>query len=365
MYKTVISFLGFCFLLSCAQAQNFTGQWKGTFKDISNLNNWEGNTSEYVLDMVDENHVVTGKSYTYFTAEGKRYYSICAVEGKANVITNEVKIIEVKRLKTNIPSNIINRLQIHKLSLKKRGNKYFLEGTWQPKNEEDKKLIGYGTTQLEKRILQKPIAAVQNKTPQKNPFNKQFATKQAANTKPILAFVPPTNSKVAAKSNPAKKEIATAVVIPKTTIADTDEKQIKSNLVNITVPSTSIDFADDIANFEKRKINVLQTLLVKNDIINVELYDNGEIDGDSVSIFFNGKLLVTKKKLFIEPIRLSLKVQDGTENELTMFAENLGTIPPNTALMVIMDGKKRHEVRVVSDLSKSGTVKFVKEALPD
>jgi len=49
-------------------------------------------------------------------------------------------------------------------------------------------------------------------------------------------------------------------------------------------------------------------------------------------------------------------------NELVMYAENLGTIPPNTALMVVTDGTKRYEVRITSDLKKSGAIHFIHKA---
>ena len=46
-------------------------------------------------------------------------------------------------------------------------------------------------------------------------------------------------------------------------------------------------------------------------------------------------------------------------NELVMYAENLGSIPPNTALMVVTDGSNRYEVRIASDLEKSGVIRFI------
>ena len=42
-----------------------------------------------------------------------------------------------------------------------------------------------------------------------------------------------------------------------------------------------------------------------------------------------------------------------------MYAENLGSIPPNTALMVVTDGDNRYEVRISSDLQKSGVIRFI------
>jgi hypothetical protein len=43
-------------------------------------------------------------------------------------------------------------------------------------------------------------------------------------------------------------------------------------------------------------------------------------------------------------------------NEISMFAENLGLIPPNTALMIIHDGINRFEVPVSSNLDKNATI---------
>ena len=61
-----------------------------------------------------------------------------------------------------------------------------------------------------------------------------------------------------------------------------------------------------------------------------------------------------------KPINVNLDATTNHDvNELTMYAENLGTIPPNTALMVVKDGDSRYEVRISSDLKKSGTIRFV------
>jgi hypothetical protein len=41
-----------------------------------------------------------------------------------------------------------------------------------------------------------------------------------------------------------------------------------------------------------------------------------------------------------------------------MFADNLGSIPPNTALMLVNDGKNRFDIRLSSNLQKSATVRI-------
>ena len=99
---------------------------------------------------------------------------------------------------------------------------------------------------------------------------------------------------------------------------------------------------------------------LESDDVRIDLYDNGEVDGDSVSLFLNGKLIMARQRLSTQALTLHLTRADlQDENDLTMYAENLGSIPPNTALMVVTDGKKRYEVRSTSDLQKSGTIRFL------
>jgi hypothetical protein len=49
----------------------------------------------------------------------------------------------------------------------------------------------------------------------------------------------------------------------------------------------------------------------------------------------------------------------NTFQEIEMVAENLGSIPPNTALLIITAGKKRYQLFLSSTESKSAMVRFV------
>ena len=110
--------------------------------------------------------------------------------------------------------------------------------------------------------------------------------------------------------------------------------------------------------FETRPTKDTKTIEVNNNKIEVDIYDDGEIDNDIVSVYYNKKLLVDKKSLTTNPHTITLTIEPGKANELLLFADNLGTIPPNTALMIITDGKKRHEVRLSADLKNNALVKF-------
>jgi hypothetical protein len=110
-------------------------------------------------------------------------------------------------------------------------------------------------------------------------------------------------------------------------------------------------------NMKARKKTEQSRLEVDVKRINLKVYDNGIIDGDTVSIFFNGKLLLSHQRLSEKPIELNIDLDESLEeNEITMFAENLGSIPPNTALIVITAGGKRYELRSKADLQENAVL---------
>lgn len=109
---------------------------------------------------------------------------------------------------------------------------------------------------------------------------------------------------------------------------------------------------------EERNNELIRQIPVDHDSVAVTLYDNGDIDGDSVTLIYNKNIVATHQRLTDKPLTFWLKVDRASSNELVMYAENLGSIPPNTALMVIYDGDKRYEVKVSSSTSSNGTVAF-------
>jgi N-acetylmuramoyl-L-alanine amidase len=116
--------------------------------------------------------------------------------------------------------------------------------------------------------------------------------------------------------------------------------------------------APNAAAYETRTTKDVKTINVKNRKISVDLYDDGDVDNDIVSVYFNGTTVVSKRSLSTNPVSLTLSIEPGKDNELVLFAENLGNIPPNTALMIINDGSARHEVRLSADLKNNASVRF-------
>ena len=110
--------------------------------------------------------------------------------------------------------------------------------------------------------------------------------------------------------------------------------------------------------FAKRAISITRDMVVSRSSIEVRIYDNGTIDGDIVSIYFNGQAIRTRQALTASPIRIVLQLDPNRENVLAVFAENLGTIPPNTAMMTVDDGQQTQQVPLSSTLQNTGAIRL-------
>jgi hypothetical protein len=114
-------------------------------------------------------------------------------------------------------------------------------------------------------------------------------------------------------------------------------------------------------SFASRTAVLNKVLDVESDSVRVSFYDNGIIDGDSISVFLNQQLVLKHQELEAKALVLYLLLDSTRDiNEISMFAENLGKYPPNTALMVVTDGKNRYEVFMSSSLKENATIKLRK-----
>ncbi|GAC1424209.1 MAG: hypothetical protein NVS1B13_20790 [Flavisolibacter sp.] len=99
---------------------------------------------------------------------------------------------------------------------------------------------------------------------------------------------------------------------------------------------------------------------VDTGIIKLDFYDNGEIDGDSITVRVNKKVVLQNQRLSLKPITLYISIRlNNTFQEVEMVAENEGSIPPNTALLIITAGSRKYELFMSSTEEKSARVRFV------
>ena len=113
--------------------------------------------------------------------------------------------------------------------------------------------------------------------------------------------------------------------------------------------------AEDIAS---RKTEVIRSIFVQSDSLVLTLYDNGEIDGDTVSVLVNDRIVIARQVLGINAINATVYVPRGEADSvrLVMYAENLGRIPPNTGLLIVKDGDENYHIRFSGDYQKNSAV---------
>lgn len=348
-----------CFLLlyAAVSAQNLTGQWRGTFNSAGNVIAGEGDT-EYVLELDIDGDKVTGYSYSYFNYSPKRYYVICRLEGNYDAASKSVVVNEEERIKGNTPAGWADCLQTHILTYLKQEGSERLVGRWRGYKPNG---CGVGSTELERKLLARaqppkgapPVAKKTTTTPAKPQTGqslKPSTTQPQQKTNPTVKnTAPKPKPKPATPApNPAHSEPPAVAQKPERIISDTHKTKLPE-LQSHAVPA-----------FGKRLKNILKTIEVPaEETFQLDFYDNGEVDGDTITVYYNNKVLISKQRLTEKPISIKVKLDTTiAENELVMYADNLGSIPPNTALMIATIGGKRHEVYITSNEKSSGTIRF-------
>ncbi|HEX4876772.1 MAG TPA: hypothetical protein VFV31_08890 [Chitinophagaceae bacterium] len=125
------------------------------------------------------------------------------------------------------------------------------------------------------------------------------------------------------------------------------------------VPVPAVDITQKASLIAGRKSEFTQVVNFRSDSLELALYDNGEIDGDTVSLFLNGEVIMAKQGLKASAIKKTIYINPGNEDfTLVLFAENLGKYPPNTGLLVVHDGEDVYNLRFSSDFQKSTGIVF-------
>jgi hypothetical protein len=303
-------------------AQSLSGQWKGNFNERSGTD-----ATEYVLELDIKGKIVEGISITYFKLNGKRCYTMCAVTGSYDPSSKTIISKEVSKIKANTPDWFRDCFQTHTLTYFKKGDEEQLSGTWKSAKREDN--CGIGNTLLTRKTLPKRT----------DPTNNSVASDRDNKPAPKKG-----NTAISTKDSIAVKELKVVNDRPSAVVVSPD--------ISKKLPE----------KFEKRTNKVFETLELKEQDIEVSIYDNAEIDGDIITVVFNGDVVLANQTLSDKPIRLKLKAKKGINNSLTMFAENQGSTPPNTAIMRIQNGEDYYKILLSADDKQNASVVFkVKE----
>ncbi|MGI8583821.1 MAG: hypothetical protein ACR2KX_16610 [Chitinophagaceae bacterium] len=165
-------------------------------------------------------------------------------------------------------------------------------------------------------------------------------------------------------SAPAKEEEKPAVIVSKP-ITDNKEHVVSAPkpYIAVAAPPPVKQMPEPVSNIgaaqlAKRKIETIRSVFVKSDSLVLSLFDNGEVDGDTVSVLLNGKVIISKQGLNTNAIKKTIYFTPdlGDSLQVIMYAENLGKIPPNTGLLILQGGDDRYEIRFAGDLQKNSAI---------
>jgi hypothetical protein len=184
---------------------------------------------------------------------------------------------------------------------------------------------------------------------------------------PLLVKQPAQKLKPAEQKTPEKPAIQPAVKKPVIPQVEAEEKPEKPALKKTTVKETPISTSTQTKEINKvvtlprpiasRENPVVKQIKTEAAEMLIELYDNGQVDGDTVSIFHNNQLIKSRAALSDKPVSIKIKLDEQhPHHELIMVAENLGSIPPNTSLMIITTKHNRYEVFISSSEQKNAKI---------
>lgn len=273
------------FVTTKTYSQNLTGTWQG-----------EGDYKIVILHINDSCF-----GYTYDTGMG---YCKANFIGTYNDSTKKLKGINTDFIERTLSHG----LSSYRLSYSNNGNAEYLKGKASAKSTAAKILsFGLGASVSYRKISDKYDTT------------KFLATKLGSHS-PIAV---------------ATDSIHATVVV--------DKKDSSSSPVDNTIAVLS-------RQKEARSSQLVNTITTDVDSLRLTLHDNGEIDNDTVTVFLNGKIIVNQLGLTAKLYETVIPINTGDSvQSIELMANNLGSIPPNTAYLTIWAGKEKHELRVSSD----------------
>jgi hypothetical protein len=107
----------------------------------------------------------------------------------------------------------------------------------------------------------------------------------------------------------------------------------------------------------QRTTSLVTTYQVNSPHISVQLFDDGQIDGDAVSVYYNGKVIINNKTLTHKAITFTMDATAvNKHHEFILISESEGFLQPNTALMRIKAGSQQFELKVSSSSSSNAKI---------
>lgn len=340
-----------CLLYQPLAAQMITGVWKGKV-----------NKKKTEIKIIQKGDSLLGTSYYYESENNYRRYSI---KGYFDPATNQAvwwddQLLEEKNGKFSISTpGKIPYLSSADFNCP-GSDKMFLDGNAANKNNRQDI---QGPVHLEK--INQTIFPdewdfiIENYTAGANDPYYIDSVASVASTPVLIPEAKPETNNSIKKEEVFTEKKTEPLFIPKPTVEKTEPVKLPTQQKQeqvIVSPKTKIE-----NEFRKRDKVIATEIPLTGDSIELRFYDNAEIDGDSISLFLNDKLIFEHIRLSGSAYTIKLPIAGLAEtNELVMVAENLGSIPPNTSYMLAIVNDKRYDAMLKSTEETSAVIRLIK-----
>ncbi len=383
--RVVILCLIYCLGANSLFAQQLEGKWKGYF---SPNNSPFGKIYNYEMDITQgPQGQLTVSTYTKLSSD---FSAFAYASGNLDKTTQLVHIEEQGFLDLTIQENHTPCLMNNFLIYKNIRGHEIIEGTYTSYNKKTGKDCGGGKIYLEKELPIQKLIASEKAASQKNvkeqsaQKGKETIGKNIVETKTINAALAPPKLNTPKPNNTVNSTIANStkagnnkpVIAKNNTIYNikTNSENINTAIQNAQINSVKDEpvmeesFLNEPEDIETeirikqgngfqtvpwalvaRENKLAKKITTSSKQFSIDLYDNGTIDNDTIIVYDNKKLLVSKKRLSYKAIHLEFNLSEVmNEHEIIIVAHNMGTVPPNTALLVLKDGDRRQELFITS-----------------
>jgi hypothetical protein len=333
-YKYATSTFALIIIYSAAYSQNISGKWEGIMgTEFIQLNIKQVDTmlcgNSYDIEILDQ----LSNCSAYFTGNYNKSKGLWTLNGLDFIKNSGNHILMSMRL-------------------------------WQPNLKDDKLLRGIVTSKIgQTSIISEDVSApfwlykrsnVVKKLKENMPtcFQEIVPLKKKLQEKKVINKEIKKSQKNTDKPNQEKIDETPPIIVE----AHSAEQKAPIQTIKKNKPKEELQLTNEMSS---RKQNTFSTLKVNVKKIQLTLYDNGVVDNDSVSIFYNGVLIQKNIRLTEAPVTLEVELdEDQQTHEITLFAENLGTLEPNTALVIIKAGKRRYELHSSASLNENAVIKI-------
>lgn len=126
--------------------------------------------------------------------------------------------------------------------------------------------------------------------------------------------------------------------------------------------------SNPLAILDSLKINKLikdQNLNVfwESKKIKIEIFDAGKEDGDVISLYHNGQIILENYKVKNEKKVISIQLDTSISNEFKILAINEGSILPNTSKIILIDDKRTFELLTSFRKNESAFITLIRKEM--